>query len=120
MEVLCAWQPGCQYQSCYSVPTGVSRHGETSQQRKLLPLRTTKTFLPVPPSSWFPDHDPYWGYTALKTNFGEAGRRVGPALLLREGRQPRASTSGGSRRLKRFPYNTSIATRQKCLAYLCF
>lgn len=90
MEVLGACQPGCQYQSCFSVPTGVSQHGETSQQRKLLPLRTTKTSLPVHPSSWFLHHDVYQGCTALKTNFGEAGRRVGPALLLRGSRQPRA------------------------------
>lgn len=106
MEVFGACQPGCQYQSCFSVPTGVSQHRETSEQRKLLPLRTTKMSLPVHPSSQFPDHDLYHReYTALKTNFREAGRRVGPALLLRGGRQPRAGISGGSGRL-----NVSLTT----------
>lgn len=42
----------------------------------------------------------------LKTNFGEAGRRVGSALLPRGGRQPRANISGGLGRL-----NVSPTTR---------
>lgn len=110
MEVLGACQPGCQYWSCSSVPTGVSWHGETSQQRKLLPLRTTKMSLLGHPSSQFPDHSLYHGYTALKTNFGEAGRRVGSALLLRGSRQPKANTSGGLVRL-----NVSPITRASLL-----
>lgn len=68
------------------------------------------------PSPWFPSHDQYQGCTALKKNFGEACRSVGPALFLsRQASQGRPPQWFGEAQC--FPSNIMPG---KCQAHLCF
>lgn len=119
-----AWDGGFGHllasQSCFSVPTRASWHGETSQQRKLLPLRTTKTSLPSHPSSWFPDHDLYRGYVAPQDKLWRSWQEswVSTAPKRRQTTQGKHLWWPGE--AERFPYNTGITVREKRRAHLCF